>query len=494
MEIDTGNSSPKKQALRRMPYAARQEIARQIEEMQRNGVIQPSQSPWSSPVVLVKKKDGSQRFCVNYRELNSVTKVDMFPLPRIDDLLDQLGESRYFSTLDLASGFWQIPVHPNSREKTAFVTPNGLFEFRVMPFGLCNSPAVFQRLMQQVLMGLNPPEAPGFVSVYIDDVLFFSKTLQEHLKLVIQCLQEVGLKLKPEKCKYACKQVEYLGHVISSSGLKPNHKLTAAVCDFPTPRNVKEVRRFLGLTSYYRKFIPDFARVAEPLHRLTRKDVEFSWTTDCQISFDTLKKKLTEATLLAYPSFDRDFVLETDASIHGLGAILSQVQDDHKSHPIAYVSRALSTAEKNYGITELETLAVVWAMSHYHCYLYGHCVTVYTDHSAVKALLETPNPTGKHARWWTKVFAQGVRRVHIVYKAGKENVNADALSRSPHAPAPLVGDVEEEVQVAVIDVSQVPATGDTCRTDISSLLLANPVGEDTLSKLSVEQKKDLSLQ
>ena len=366
-----------------------------------------------------------------------------------------------------------------------------------MPFGLCNSPAVFQRLMQQVLMGLNPPEAPGFVSVYIDDVLVFSKTLQEHLshlKLVIQRLQEVGLKLKPEKCKYACKQVEYLGHVISSSGLKPNHKLTAAVCDFPTPRNVKEVRRFLGLTSYYRKFIPGFARVAEPLHRLTRKDVEFSWTTDCQISFDTLKKKLTEAPLLAYPSFDRDFVLETDASIHGLGAILSQVQDDHKSHPIAYASRALSTAEKNYGITELETLAVVWAMSHYHYYLYGHCVTVYTDHSAVKALLETPNPTGKHARWWTKVFAQGVRRVHIVYKAGKENVNADALSRSPHAPAPLVGDVEEEVQVAVIDVSQVPATGDTCRTDISSLLLANPVSADTLSRLSVEQKKDLSLQ
>ena len=283
MEIDTGNSSPKKQALRRMPYAAHQEIARQIEEMQWNGVIQPSQSPWSSPVVLVKKKDGSQRFCVDYRELNSVTKVDMFPLPRIDDLLDQLGESRYFLTLDLASGFWQIPVHPNSREKTAFVTPNGLFEFRVMPFGLCNSPAVFQHLMQQVLMGLNPPEAPGFVSVYIDDVLVFSKTLQEHLshlKLVIQRLQEVGLKLKPEKCKYACKQLEYLGHVISSSGLKPNHKLTAAVCDFPTPRNVKEVRRFLGLTSYYRKFIPGFARVAEPLHRLTRKDVEFSWTTD----------------------------------------------------------------------------------------------------------------------------------------------------------------------------------------------------------------------
>ena len=197
--------------------------------------------------------------------------------------------------------------------------------------------------------------------------------------------------------------------------------------------------------------------------------------------------------MLAYPTFDRDFVLETDASIHGLGAILSQVQDDHKSHPIAYASRALSTAEKNYGITELETLALVWAMSHYHYYLYGHCVRVYTYHSAVKALLETPNPTSKHARWWTKVFVQGVRKVHIFYRVGKENVNADALSRSPHAPAPpLVGDVEEEV--AVIDVSQVPATGDTCQTNISSILLANPVSENTLSKLSNEQKKDLSLQ
>ena len=200
LQIDTGDSPSKRQPLRRMPFATRLEVAKQLDKMQRDGVIQPSQSPWASPVVLVRKKDGSHRFCVDY--LNSVTKVDTFPLPRINDLLDQLGESKYFSTLDLASGFWQIRVHPDSQEKTAFVTPQGLFEFRVMPFGLCNDPAVFQRLMQHVLMGLNPAEGPDFVLVYIDDVLVFSRTLKEHLehlRLVITRLAEANLKLKPIK-------------------------------------------------------------------------------------------------------------------------------------------------------------------------------------------------------------------------------------------------------------------------------------------------------
>ena len=258
-EIDTGDAAPKKLPVRRMPFTVRQEVARQLKMMQETGVIQPSNSPWASPVVLVRKKDGTHRLCVDYRELNSVTRADTFPLPRIDDLLDQLGKSTYFSTLNLATGYWQIRVHPNSQEKTAFVTPQGLYEFRVMPFGLTNAPGVFQRLMQCVLMGLNPEEGPDFVAVYIDDIVIFSRTLEDHidhLRLVFERLVETGLKLKPTKCQFVRKEVGYLGHVITPQGFKTNPRLVAEVQEFPVPQSLQEVHRFLGLSSYYWRFIP----------------------------------------------------------------------------------------------------------------------------------------------------------------------------------------------------------------------------------------------
>ena len=382
---------------------------------------------------MVRKKDGSHRFCVDYRYVNSVIKIDTFPLPRIDDLLDQLGQSRFFSTLDLASGYWQIRVHPDSREKTAFVTPQGLFEFRVMPFGLTNAPAVFQRLMHSVLMGLNPPAGPDWVAVYIDDVLVFSHTLKEHLehiRSVITRLQEVGLKLKPAKCHFAREEVEYLGHLITPNGLRPNPKLVAAVQEFPTPHNPKTVRQFLGLSSYYRRFIRGYATIARPLHRLTHKGTEFIWNVACQEAVEELRRKLTSAPVLSYPALDKDFVLETDASIQGLGAVLSQKQIDGLLHPVAYASRSLS------GPAELETLAVVWAITYFHSYLYGREVTVFTDHSAVKTVLETPNPSGKHARWWTRVYGTGVKSVKIIHRSGKSNVNADALLVVHSLPPP----------------------------------------------------------
>lgn len=413
-------------------------------------MIQPSNSPWASPVVMVRKRDGTHRFCVDYRELNSVTKADTFPLPRIDDLLDQLGAARYFSTLDLASGYWQIRMHPDSVEKTAFTTPHGLHEFRVMPFGLTNAPGVFQRLMERVLAGLNPPDGAAFVVVYIDDVLVFSRSLEEHLehlRRVILRICEAGLKLKPSKCHFIREEVEYLGHLITPQGLKTNARLTAAVAEFPRPQNVSEVRRFLGLSSYYRRFVSNFARVASPLHALTRKGAEFEWTNECEVSFQALKEKLTSAPVLAYPSFERPFVLETDASIAGIGAVLSQPQDDGLLHPVAFASRSLTPSERNYAITELETLAVVWAITHFIPYLYGHEVTVFTDHTAVKAVLETPNPSGKHARWWTRVYGSGVKSVTIRYRPGRQNSSADALSRSPQAPSPAAGVGQDEFQM-----------------------------------------------
>ena len=280
-----------------------------------------------------------------------------------------------------------------------------------MPFGLTNAPAVFQRLMQQVLAGLNPEEGPDFVKVYIEDVLVFSPTLGDHLDHLSQVLAQIrkaGLKLKPSKCHFIAKEVEYLGHILTPEGLKPNPATVSAVKEFPQPTNLKEVRQFLGLSSFYRRFISGFAAVAQPLHQLTRKGVHFRWSPECQRAFETLKELLTSAPVLGYPRVEDPFVLETDASILGLGAILSQYQPDGQIHPVAYASRSLNQAERNYGITELETLAVVWAVTHFRAFLYGNKVTVYTDHTAVKAVLKAPNPSGKHARWWTRVYGSGI--------------------------------------------------------------------------------------
>ena len=237
-EINTGDELPRKQAARRIPYGAHQEIAEQLERMQKIGVIKPSKSPWSSSVVLVRKRDGTLRFCVDYRVLNSVTKPDVFPLPRINDLLDQLGKSKYYTTLDLVSGYWQIRVHDNSQEKTVFATHQGLYEFRVMPFGVMNAPAVFQRLMQGVLSGLQ------FISVYLDDVIVYSETLAEHvshLRIVFKCLRTAGLKLNPAKCRFVCDEVEYIGHLITPAGLKPSERKLTAVREFPVPTNLKHL-------------------------------------------------------------------------------------------------------------------------------------------------------------------------------------------------------------------------------------------------------------
>ena len=354
-----------------------------------------------------------------------------------------------------------------------------------MPFGLKNAPAVFQRLMQRVLMGLNPPEGRDFVSVYLDDVLVFSDTFEshlEHLALVLQRFAAAGLKLKPSKCHFLCQSVEYLGHLITPSGIQPNPNRVSAVKDFPQPSSIKEVRQFLGLASYYRRFIGGFAKLAHPLHSLMQKDAVFHWSPDCQTAFESLKHQLTTSPVLSYPNFHKPFRMETDASIQGLGAVLSQLQDSGHIHPVAYASRALSTTEKRYAITELETLAVVWAVSHFHAYLYGNDVIIYTDHSAVKAVLETPNPSAKHARWWSRVYGSGVRSIQIVYKPGKENLNADALSRNPQG---IPARDQEEIQVVQIKTSDLldcshhtlsgVGTISTQNSDIPVLLSAQPV-------------------
>ena len=278
--INTGGAAPVHQRARRIPVFQRGECQKLVQEMLDRGVIQPSSSPWASPVVLAKKKDGSLRFCVYYRKLNAVTRKDAYALPRIDDTLDALAGSKWFSTLDLASGYWQVGMHPDDREKTAFCTADGLFEFNVMPFGLCNAPATFQRLMDLILAGLQWSAC----LVYLDDIIIMGKSFEEHLVnlgAVLERLQTAGLKLKPDKCAFLQKRVLYLGHIVSDQGITPDPAKTAKVTSWPIPKCVTELQAFLGLANYYRHFVKGFAEIAKPLHELTRKDIGFQWSSHC---------------------------------------------------------------------------------------------------------------------------------------------------------------------------------------------------------------------
>ena len=412
---------------RRTPFALRKKIEEMIQEMLERGVVTYSHSPWASPVVLVAKKDGTTQFCVDYRRLNSITRMDTFPLPRIDDSLDLLANTAYFTTLDLMSGYWQVGMDPESQPKTAFCSHSGLYEFTVMPFGLCNAPATFQRLMETVLAGL----ARDKCLVYLDDILVMGKNFEEHLsnlREVFGRLRKAGLRLKPGKCHLAKREVAYLGYRVSNRGIIADSSKVTAVKEFPIPGNVKQLRSFLGLASYYRRFIMGFSKIATPLFNLTCKDTKFVWNPQCQDTFDHLKNLLVNAPLLVYPDFTKDFVLETDASGSGLGAVLAQEQENGLIAPIAFASRTLQKHEQNYGVTELEALGAVWAIKHFRPYLYGHTCNLYTDHEALKSLLNTPHPSGKLARWGLAIQELDL---HIHYRPGRLNQAADALSRLP---------------------------------------------------------------
>ena len=435
MRIDTGDHPPIRQLPRRMSPAQREQIAEHVNTMLNQGVIEPSASPWSSPVVHVKKKDGSTRFCVDFRRLNGATKRDAFPLPRIDDTLDALGGARYFSTLDLCSGYFQIPVAPDDREKTAFSTRDGHYQFTSMPFGCCNGPSHFQRLMSLVLSGLQWRTC----LVYLDDVIVFGRTFQEHqarLKEVFDRLRSTGLKLMPSKCHLFCERVTFLGHVISAEGVQTDIEKVDAVRSWPCPTNVPAVRAFLGFCSYYRCFVQGFATRAAPLYELTRKAVPFIWDRRCQAAFDDLRAALTSTPVLAFPIFAADagqFVLDVDASGFGLGAVLSQHQNGHE-RVIAFASRVLSDAETRYPVTKRELLAATWAMRHFRCYLLGREFLVRSDHKALEHLVSFKDPPPQIARWLQELSEFDYQ---LEYRPGTQHANADGLSRSvPSLSAP----------------------------------------------------------
>lgn len=424
--IDTGEAQPIRQPPRRLPMAKQQEVKELVDKMLSEGIIEQSSSPWSAPVVLVTKRDGSTRFCVDYRKLNDVTKKDSYPLPRIDDTLTTLAGSKWFSTLDLKSGYWQVGIRQEDKEKTAFSTGDGLYQFTVMPFGLCNAPATFERLMEMVLRGLTWRTC----LVYLDDILVMGKSFEEHLanlQEVFNRIRNAHLMLNPKKCSLFQQRVEFLGHVVTAEGIHTDERKIEAVREWPRPQDKHQLRSFLGLCTYYRRFVEGFADIAAPLHKMTEDKSVFVWNATSENAFRRLKAALCSSPVLGYPQSHGTFILDTDASNVGIGAVLSQIQDGEE-RVIEYFSRVISKPERNYCVTRKELLAIVRAVDHFHKYLYGRKFLIRTDHAALKWLLRMKNPEGQLARWMEKLQQYNFE---IRHRPGRVHKNADALSRRP---------------------------------------------------------------
>jgi hypothetical protein len=405
--------------------------------MLQDGIIAPSNSPWNSPILVVPKKTDASgkrkwRIVVDFRKLNDVTIGDSFPIPVISEVLDALGNSKYFSTIDCASGFLQVPVKPEDQAKTAFSTPQGHYEYKRMPFGLKGAPSTFQRLMNSVLSGIQGIKC----LVYLDDILIFGETLQIHndkLRAVLDRMRQHNLKLQPDKCEFLRKVVSYLGHIITSDGVKPDERKIEAVKNFPVPTTTQQLKGFLGLAGYYKRFIPNFSKIAKPLTELLKKNTPYIWNERTETAFNTLKELLTTEPLLQYPDFKRPFVLTTDASNEAVGAVLSQGPIG-KDLPIAYASRTLNNAENYHPTIEKELLAIVWGCIYFRQYLYVRKFTIVTDHRPLTWIFSVKDPSSRLLRWRLKLEEYDYE---VIYKKGSKNTNADALSRIHVAEIPL---------------------------------------------------------
>jgi len=425
IELELG-ARPFAEPLRRRAQVQIEETRKQIKELLEQGIIEDSNSPWASAYVLAQKKNGTWRLCIDFRRLNSMTKKVVYPLPHIEECLDTLSGKRYFSTVDFASGFWQISLTEQAKEKTAFRTEDGQFQFTKMPFGLCNAPASFQKMINGVLSGLKGLN----LQVFIDDVCVATATWEEHLKILAQLFQAVAkanLKIKPDKCIFGADRVIFLGHEISREGIRQDPAKLAALSDIPSPKDPKEVRQFLGMCSYYRRFVPSFALIAEPLTRLTRKNITFEWTPEHQAAKDQLIDELKRNATLAHFTHRDPVMLKTDASPKGIAGILLQEQD-HEWKLISCCSRRLTPAESNYGITDLEGLAMVYAVTKFRLYLLGKRFKIIVDHCALCSL-NKHLPNSARLRRWAITLSEF--DYEIIYTKGQLHMDVDCLSRAP---------------------------------------------------------------
>ena len=425
-------------------------INEQVENLLKYDIVEESLSPFASPVVLVKKKGGNDfRLAIDYRDLNQITKpTAMHPLPLIDDCLAGMYGCRYFSTLDCMSAYYQVPLSERAKERSAFVTSEGNYQFKVLPFGLTYAPGVWSLLVKRIFGKLKNKS----VFVYLDDIIIFSKDLDSHvetLKEVFECLRRANLTLKPSKCQFLKTEIELLGFKISQAGIHTNRKLVEAVEKFGRPKNVKALQRFLGMAGFYRRFIDSYAKITRPLCALLKKDTKFCWDQTCQTAFETLKEKLCSAEVLAFFNPNAPTRLHVDASHKGLGAIMLQEQDDGEIRPVFYISRSLNKAEKNYNILNLEATCIIWALKSLRQFIHGRKITIITDHSALCYLSTLKNPTGRLARY---LLILSEFDADIIHKKGKLNVDCDCLSRDPVSENSEQDNDDDELPLLTIDV------------------------------------------
>ncbi len=434
--IDTGDSSPvKKRAYRTSPQM-RTEIDKKINELLDQDLIEPSDSPWASPIIMVRKKSvgdepPSYRLVLDTRALNKCTIKDSHPVPCLEETVDSLAGNRYFSVMDLSSGYHQIPMNPRDKEKTAFTTGTDLFQWKRCPMGLCNAGQTFQRLMEKVFRGIRWSK----VVCYLDDICTFGKSFNHqlsNLKEVFTRLRAAGLKLNPQKCQFFCSQVTFLGHVVSGEGVSPDPRNLNKVENWPKPTNQTQVRGFCSLASYYRRFIKNFSEIAKPLNKLTQKDVPFVWDSDCEKAFNTLKHSLTSSPIVCHPNYSSPWLLYTDASNDSIGSVLAQKGDDGKERVIAYFSAALNKTEKKWSTFDREFYAIIASVRRFKHYLRDSKFTIITDHRpllAVRKLDLNTDLTGKRTRWALELDPLDFE---IIHKSGSKHANADSLSRYPH--------------------------------------------------------------
>ena len=466
-DIDTGNNVPVRQRPRRIRLDQRAEVRKQIEALAELGLIRPSTSEWASNVVLVKKKDQSWRMCIDYRELNAKTvNPDTYMLPRIDDTLDALHRAKFFCTLDIQQGYHNVELAEKAKHKTAFHVPccnPTHWEWNFMPFGLVRAPRTFQRLMDRILRGLEHKIALA----YLDDIIVYGSTMEEtltNLSIVLGRLEDAGVKLKAKKCFLFQQETTYLGHVISSQGVKTDPIKTEAVRQWHAPKNVRHVRSFLGMVCYYNKFIKNYARIAMPLYELLGKKKKWEWSATHQEAFEKLKEALVSAPILAYPRPEGRYILDTDASNFAYGAVLSQIQRNEKGEDeekvIAYYSKTFNGAEQRYCARRRELLAIVRACKHFDVYVRGPEITIRTDHASLQYLKTLQNMTDQMYRW---VLFLEQYSYTIEIRAGKLHTNADTLSRFPCNGLICICDkveqFEKRAKTSVGSVHHLPETG-----------------------------------